>query len=225
MLSTNSEIFLIAIYGSNSAAERLSLWHDLCSLAARTSSSPWIVGGDFNEVCYAHKKRGGRGAHTRRMLKFNNCISECFLQDLKAVGGLFSWSNNQVNRIACKLDRTLVNNQWKLEFLDSFVNFMAPSLSDHSMLLVTVKPNIISGPKPFKYFQCWEEHPGFSELVESAWRLSMAGSPISDWLKDSNTSRHILSCGIEMSMVLSITVFRSPNKYFASPNLNCWLIH
>ncbi|KAK1319062.1 hypothetical protein QJS10_CPB04g01248 [Acorus calamus] len=51
-------------------------------------------------------------------------------------------------------------------------------LSDHSPLKVIVQPLIPPGPKPFKYFQMWEVHPDFSEVVMQAWRKRFSGTPM-----------------------------------------------
>ncbi|KAK1297818.1 hypothetical protein QJS10_CPB14g01359 [Acorus calamus] len=114
IIPTNEDIpsyFLTVIYASNSSSERNSLWGDLEILAGSANLSKWMVGGDFNEVRYAHEKLGGRPPHTRRLSRFNNCIEACHLQDLWGNGSSFSWCNNQDARIACKLDRVLINLQ------------------------------------------------------------------------------------------------------------------
>ncbi|KAK1283060.1 hypothetical protein QJS10_CPB21g01579 [Acorus calamus] len=176
--ANNSSYYLTTVYASNSASDRRVLWSDLQFLTIGVGPAPWIIRGDFNEVRFSNEKVGGRPAHSRRISRFNRCISTCHLQDLKATGSPFSWSNNQSNHIACKLDRVLINNQWLLSFADSFVQFQAAGLSDHSVLQVTVKPPIPRGPRPFKYFQMWEERPDFIELIHTCWQVRIAGSPM-----------------------------------------------
>ncbi|KAK1327171.1 hypothetical protein QJS10_CPA01g01631 [Acorus calamus] len=176
--SGGSTYFLTTIYASNSVSERQTLWQDLTILASGIGNSPWIIGGDFNDIRYSNEKVGGRPAHSRRLARFNQCISDCNLQDLKATGNLYSWHNNQTSRIACKLDRVMVNNSWLLSFADSFVQFQAPGLSDHSVLQVVVKPRLSSGPRPFKYFQLWEDRTDFLNLVTTAWSYKVIGSPM-----------------------------------------------
>ncbi|KAK1310312.1 hypothetical protein QJS10_CPA08g00962 [Acorus calamus] len=176
--SSQASFYHTTIYGSNNAAERISLWRDLRALAQGIGNAQWIMGGDFNEVRYSHEKMGGRRAHTRRMDKFNDCISECSLQDLKALGSHFSWSNHQTNRIVCKLDRILVNLPWLLHNANGYVQYLAEGLSDHSVLKVSAQPDFPSGPRPFKYFQAWEHHPQFVDVVARAWRQNFSGSPM-----------------------------------------------
>ncbi|KAK1301390.1 hypothetical protein QJS10_CPB12g00381 [Acorus calamus] len=48
--------FFTTIYASNISSERVALWEDLVALSSQISGSQWIVGGDFNEVCFSSKK-------------------------------------------------------------------------------------------------------------------------------------------------------------------------
>ncbi|KAK1299428.1 hypothetical protein QJS10_CPB14g01334 [Acorus calamus] len=104
------------------------------ALSQRIGSSQWILGGDFNEVRFSHEKIGGKPAHTRRLAKFNKCIADCALQDLKSTGCNYSWSNNQEDCILCRLDRVLVSTSWLNSFPESYVHYDSPGLSDHSPL-------------------------------------------------------------------------------------------
>ncbi|KAK1293051.1 hypothetical protein QJS10_CPB17g00611 [Acorus calamus] len=174
----SAPFFFTAVYASNNFSDRLSLWHDLEVLALQSPSSPWIIGGDFNEIQFSNEKVGGRSIHSRHASRFNQCIEKCHLNDLRSIGGLFSWSNNQDNRIACKLDRALVNIHWTSSYSNSFIQVLSPGLSDHSPLLVTSRPPIPGGPRPFKYFQMWESHPDFSALVHDSWQKIFHGSPM-----------------------------------------------
>ncbi|KAK1282596.1 hypothetical protein QJS10_CPB22g00515 [Acorus calamus] len=176
--SSQLSYFLTTVYASNNASARTILWSNLRTLAQSIDNDQWIIGGDFNEVRFSHEKIGGRGAYTRRMARFNECISDCHLQDLKALGSHFSWSNQQQFRIACKLDRILVNLTWLVSNANSFVQYLAQGLSDHTALKVSVQPSIPSGPRPFKYFQAWESHSQFSAVISRAWQQQFCGSPM-----------------------------------------------
>ncbi|KAK1273198.1 hypothetical protein QJS04_geneDACA023305 [Acorus gramineus] len=169
IIPTNCSIspyYITSVYASNSSSERLILWQDLKSIAVTINSQNWIVGGDFNEVRYASKKMGGRPPHSRRLNRFNNCISDCYLEDLRSPSSPFSWRNKQEARIACKLDRVLVNSSWMLTHTDSFYQSLALGLLDHIALQVFVTPDIPSGPRPFKYMQAWESHSDFEHVEQ-----------------------------------------------------------
>ncbi|KAK1266030.1 hypothetical protein QJS04_geneDACA002566 [Acorus gramineus] len=111
------------VYASNSATQRALLWTDLADLSTLCQSSPWIVSGDFNEVRYGSEKMGGRPIHSRRAFKFNRMISHAGLQDVKATGHHLSWNNNQEERVAYRLDRTLVNSIWLSKYPEGFVHY------------------------------------------------------------------------------------------------------
>ncbi|KAK1296069.1 hypothetical protein QJS10_CPB15g01203 [Acorus calamus] len=51
------------VYASNIFSERLTLWHTLRSLSFGLNGSPWMVGGDFNEVRFSSEKVGGLPVH------------------------------------------------------------------------------------------------------------------------------------------------------------------
>ncbi|KAK1316559.1 hypothetical protein QJS10_CPA05g01577 [Acorus calamus] len=158
-------------------------------VGAKEEASGGVVGGillceqknsesDFNEVRYNSEKVGGSSVHTRRLQKFNACISHSTLQDLKAYGHTLSWNNRQVTRIMCRLDRILVNSRFINVFPHSMMNYLAPGISDHSPMKVTFIPVFPTGPKPFKYFEMWESHPSFKIIVEYAWNTEVSGSPL-----------------------------------------------
>ncbi|KAK1296070.1 hypothetical protein QJS10_CPB15g01202 [Acorus calamus] len=58
------------------------------------------------------------------------------------------------------------------------MNYLAPGISDHSSLKVTLDHIIPTGPRPFKYFEMWETHPSFKDTVEATWGLEVRGSPM-----------------------------------------------
>ncbi|KAK1298314.1 hypothetical protein QJS10_CPB14g00920 [Acorus calamus] len=153
------------------------LWDDLKAIAQNSHDKPWLIGGDMNEVRFTHEKVGGRPPTLRRLRKFNQCISDCNLQDMKAMGHTLSWTNLQQERIASRLDRTLINSLWLNAYPESFTEYLAPGLSDHSALLVRLTPEVLSGHKPFKCFNMWFSHPTFTEVVENAWLTEVEGTP------------------------------------------------
>ncbi len=51
-----------------------------------------------------------------------------------------------------KLDRVLVNHSWLDLFSQCVVQFMAPRISDHSLVVISLGEKQDYGPKPFKFF-------------------------------------------------------------------------
>jgi hypothetical protein len=73
---------------------------------------PSLIGGDFNILRFAAEKNKGGGI-TRFSDEFNSIISKFALRELPLSGGMFTWSNNQENPTLEKLDRILINHEWK----------------------------------------------------------------------------------------------------------------
>ncbi|PKI67302.1 hypothetical protein CRG98_012319 [Punica granatum] len=57
-------------------------------------------------------------------------------------------------------------------------SFLPPSLSDHSPTLLRFGDKENSGPKPFKFFHFWAEHPEYMELVGRVWSEFQEGDPM-----------------------------------------------
>ncbi|KAK1308354.1 hypothetical protein QJS10_CPA09g00833 [Acorus calamus] len=91
-------------------------------------------GGDFNEVRFGHERVGGNSVHSRRLCRFNSCLFQAGIEDLKSVGNYMSWSNRQNNRIMCPLNKVLGNQAFISAYPYSFVEYFQPGISDHSPL-------------------------------------------------------------------------------------------
>ncbi|KAG5535781.1 hypothetical protein RHGRI_023523 [Rhododendron griersonianum] len=69
--------------------------------------------------------------------------------------------------IKSKLDRVLINASWLDVFPESETTFLAPGISDHSFILVSVLPGI-SRKTPFKFFSFWMKHAEFKEELQKS---------------------------------------------------------
>ncbi|XP_039029206.1 uncharacterized protein LOC120163306 [Hibiscus syriacus] len=115
------------------------------------------------------------------MKDFQELIHELELLDHPFFGPTFTWSNKQKELfLVRKLDRVLINSYWATSFPLSFVEFLAPGLSDHCMVIVNlVKESPFNIPKPFKFFNFWSTHPSFLNVVRNSWLHNASGNPIS----------------------------------------------
>lgn len=97
----------------------MHLWHDLCEIGARMAD-PWIVLGDFNNVLNKNERHGS-SVSLAEVHYFRQCVDSCDLQDLKATGPFFTWTNKQlgVNRVCSKIDRVLIHSIWLDSMPDS----------------------------------------------------------------------------------------------------------
>ncbi|MQM23789.1 hypothetical protein Taro_056859 [Colocasia esculenta] len=178
-ISSGRRFHLSVVYGSNLSYERQSLWRDIILLSA-TITLPWLIIGDFNSVRYPQEKIGGRALTPSVLRDFNTCIDSSSLLDLKSVGNTYSWCNRLVGarRIACRMDRALINHSWMDMFPYSYVHYGDQILSDHAQLTVYTEDIVAGGPKPFKFYNMWAHHESFRSIVHQAWTTHFQGTPL-----------------------------------------------
>lgn len=74
-----------------------------------------LIGGDFNILRFSEEKN--KNFHGNRFTDmFNWIINTYDLRDLLLNGGMFTWSNNQLDPTLEKLDRVLMSTDWESEF-------------------------------------------------------------------------------------------------------------
>lgn len=101
------------------------------------------------------------------------------LQDIKARGAFYTWSNrSESRRIMSKLDRCLVNSHWLNSYPQNEAEFLNPGISDHSPIVLSWLPNIPKGPSPFKFFLTWMKDPEFANVLQSVWAENVTGNPM-----------------------------------------------
>lgn len=102
-------------YGNCESTRKLESWNKLRALG-RQVNFPWLCCGDFNEILVHSEKRGGVRMSDSLLDNFKEVLEECNLFDCEASGYQFTWCNNQDGLIEARLDRFLVNPEWRLMF-------------------------------------------------------------------------------------------------------------
>lgn len=99
---------LTGFYGNPETTKRLESWAKLKHLK-NTSSLPWLVIGDFNEITGLSEKEGGSMRPRRQMEIFVEAINQCRLREVDFVGPRFTWIYQQKDgeQIRERLDRAL----------------------------------------------------------------------------------------------------------------------
>ena len=170
-----------AIYADNTVDEKKILWDTLLDVKASLSlhNSPWIIGGDFNEIihCAEHSSPAFNNI-TPQMIEFKDCIDELEVRDLRFHGPPFTWSNKQSSDpISKKLDRVMINEEWLLTFPNSLAQFMLPDFSDHTPSLVNLEAALpVAGTRPFKFYNFLTAHPDFLATITEGWEISQPDS-------------------------------------------------
>lgn len=168
------------IYGLNTGVERKLLWAHLSSLQIQ-ANTPWMLAGDFNIVAdvFEGSPPCFSSSHEADIADFNEVCQSLSVFDHQYTGSQFTWLNNhQVDFIARKLDRVLINSAWLDVFATSTVEFLPPEVSDHCLGLVKLCKEVFSPPKPFKFFNFWVRHSEFLDLVKQSWEVPCDGSPM-----------------------------------------------
>lgn len=102
------------------------------------------------------------------------------LTEIQSVGCVFSWSNKGFGtaRVASRIERGIVNAQWMLTYSHVEANYLPPTVSDHSPLLIALRPKPVNGGRPFLFLNILADHSQFSETVQAAWQQQVFGSPM-----------------------------------------------
>ncbi|CAM8982176.1 unnamed protein product [Rhodiola kirilowii] len=136
---------------------------------------PWVVLGDFNEVCFGWEVKGGRVRGEWQMRAFREALMDCGLTDLGFSGNPFTFSNRRYGKWETKarLDRVLVNNAWRNMFPNAQVSHISAISSDHLMLFLNSEvKEIMSKKKWFRFEPMWVRNEDLREVVAAAWNNS-----------------------------------------------------
>ncbi|XP_020685967.1 uncharacterized protein LOC110102125 [Dendrobium catenatum] len=169
---------LTIVYAANNVFDRKALWLSIGS-AAPPSNIPWSILGDFNCCRFGTKKSGGSPLHHYNLVDINSMIFDNGLLDLHSVGSFYTWYNQQsVNPIFIKLDRVLVNDQWKRQFPSTFYSFQSSSCSDHSPAIL--HPGLPSNSHHrFMFKNFWTKQDSYWCYLLNAFSLPLNGNPLS----------------------------------------------
>ncbi|XP_021859027.2 uncharacterized protein [Spinacia oleracea] len=165
-----SVCFITFVYGLHTVETRKALWSSLSGIYAMVTSSPWIGLGDFNAG----------------LSNFENFLLNSGVNELRSTGHFFSWSNKSLGdaRVTSRIDRALGNGCWMMKFGHLAVDYLNPSISDHSPLLLKFGDDHKGGGRPFKCFNFLANHSQFAEVVAQDWDNPIKGTPLSKvWFK------------------------------------------
>lgn len=119
----------------------------------------------FNEVKSTNERKGRSvyflGSISRR---FNEFIEEAGLVDVPLVGRKFTWSRLD-GRCCSKIDRSLISNEWKIEWGPGKLRGLPKGSSDHCPIFLHYCVQNWR-PKPFRVFNTWLNHPDLGNFVE-----------------------------------------------------------
>jgi hypothetical protein len=105
------------------------------------------------------------------------------LLDIPPENGKYTWSNKRLGlgHIVARLDRCLVQSSFLLLGLESRLNILPCSVSDHKPILLEMLGHNDLGPIPFRFNPLWVKEPEFLNLVLNSWKTPVKGSPFFIW--------------------------------------------
>ncbi|KAF7824156.1 reverse transcriptase [Senna tora] len=165
--------FLSLVYGPPEEMERRVAWDQLRSFSSKIQGS-WLCVGDFNDVLFHSEKWGGKLKASRKVVNFQNLLSDCGLFDLEYNGSSFTWFNKRIGDafVMEKLDRALGNVELLCDFPQAQVFVNEPVGSDHCALVTDL--NFCDGktPRSFKFELSWLTHADYKEVMKASWHKS-----------------------------------------------------
>ncbi|CAM8921539.1 unnamed protein product [Rhodiola kirilowii] len=171
-------------YGAPKASLRRRSW-DLLRQLSGLSPAPWCILGDFNEVLNFSEASQNASRRTTAILQFRSAVEDCNLSDLGFKGHQFTYSNRRKadRETRCRLDRALANAPWLQLFPNAVVHHLSTFHSDHSPILLNLRPVCRRSPRLFRYEAMWAKDPRFKELLKSLWENQASHCSFLDKLK------------------------------------------
>ncbi|XP_074293349.1 uncharacterized protein LOC141620351 [Silene latifolia] len=160
-------------YGWPMLSDRHLSWELLRVLGDNNGDIPWLCIGDFNEILYGTKMKGGVRPQWQ-MNNFRDAVDDCGLRDVGFEGYEFTYDNGQVgddNRQS-RIDRDMGNDKWFNMFPRAKLVHMDREWSDHAPIKVVLQPRMdkeVRGGRLFRLEQIWVGEDGCEDTIRKAW--------------------------------------------------------
>ncbi|XP_020703267.1 uncharacterized protein LOC110114659 [Dendrobium catenatum] len=173
------------VYGSRCCKERELLWSQLS--CCMDSSTPYIIGGDFNFVLNKEEKRcGKRFLFSKGPKDMKHFMKNFDFHDLGSIGPRFTWCNNKegASRIWERLDRCILNSVALQKLPIAATMHLARVASDHSPIAFKMDDKVRIKSKTIKFEDTWRSYTATISIVYHAWRKNDFGDEDLNVLKE-----------------------------------------
>lgn len=163
---------LTVVYGKPQLQARRMLWDDLQEIHFDLNDA-WAIVGDFNAILSANERVGGSQTPTLKgMIDFQGFVNDCDLIDTGYQGSPFTWKAGSLMQ---RLDRLVVNLQWRIRFDEAVVFHLPHYKSDHRPLLIKIKkvPNHNRKRRPLRFMVAWLTHTEFGRFLRNSWKPNL----------------------------------------------------
>ncbi|KAJ6398744.1 hypothetical protein OIU77_019506 [Salix suchowensis] len=156
-LGDGSTVRITYVYGLNTPTSRCSLWNYLEEQKVLNNSIPWIILRDFNAILSTRDRHGGDPHWHVHMDDFPTSIGRAELIQIPSAGLHFTWHNGQKDEdtILRKLDWAFGNQSLLLKWPLIRATAQARSVSDHSLIIVSLAPPPPYRKARFKFLNTW----------------------------------------------------------------------
>ncbi|XP_074290682.1 uncharacterized protein LOC141617387 [Silene latifolia] len=174
-----TNFWFTVVYGFNKPVEREPLWSSVRSYHGNVNG-PWLLCGDFNAVMGRDERIGGNPVTLADIRPLLQVVQDCNLGDLKAKGNFFTWTNKHEYgaKVYSKIDRALCNDDWMVQFSNSYVHFLPEGMFDHSPCLVRFDEVHQRKGSSFKYYNMWAMAAEFEDIMLQGWTMESRGTPM-----------------------------------------------
>ncbi|GJY19326.1 reverse transcriptase domain, reverse transcriptase zinc-binding domain protein [Tanacetum coccineum] len=111
------------------------------------------------------------------MRDFRDCVEEIEVSDVQFSGLQFTWNQKPQGGIGImkKLDRIMVNDEFRDQFMGAHAIFKPYRISDHSPSVLCIPTMSKMKPKPFKFFNVLTSHDRFLDVIKEEWTHYISG--------------------------------------------------
>ncbi|KAF4385210.1 hypothetical protein G4B88_026493 [Cannabis sativa] len=191
---------LLGIYGPPHREDKEAFWIQVGDIV-NNSSRPVLLIGDMNGTltdseCFHYAKQGNSSKYS---FDFRRMVQRVGLIDLGFQGPCFTWAkgrNNPINGGSLKrarLDRGLVNSDWRILFPHAIVKHLSSNGSDHRPLLLDTSGGARCKNRTFKYENMWARDPRCFWIVKDAWAQRLHHHPMIDCHRKAKKTGQLLT--------------------------------
>jgi hypothetical protein len=159
------------VYGEPRVQDRHLMW-ELLKRIKPSTSEPWFMVGDFNEVLWQKEHMSARRRSENQMQQFREVLRHCEMVDLGYKGLPWTYNNKQSgeNNVRVRLDRAVAQPCWSKLFPGATVEHVVSSRSDHCPLLIRLGKNARKQANCLKrrYEIMWERGESLIEEIKIA---------------------------------------------------------
>ncbi|XP_073120906.1 uncharacterized protein [Henckelia pumila] len=158
----------------------------------------WLIGGDFNEICYDSEKLGGNMKPAAQIADFRGVLDDCNLQSLHCEGDIFTWVNrrNSDGLIFERLDRFASSFSWRMLYPAAKCTSLDFYHSDHRPIHINLGTDSAlalvgrqSVRRRFRFEPMWLRDRECEGVIVEGWHKPSHGATLLDMIQ--SCSNHL----------------------------------